>query len=132
MAWFASLGNEDYPRYSPAPSDVKEPENSVVDVKQPGENYLLPMLNVTWDNTIGSWSLEWFERPNSRLHFAKGKSQRGIVFRRWFLNLIKGLAAKGDTSWKVSVKEKLKRLQTGRSPAAVRSLNAVTGFVFRI
>ena len=49
---FPRLGNENYPKYSPAPWDIKEPEISVVDGKQPRENYLLPVLNVTRDNTI--------------------------------------------------------------------------------
>ena len=54
VGWFPSLGNEDRPRYTPAPIDIKEPEAGVVNGKQSGENYLVPILNVTRDNTVRS------------------------------------------------------------------------------
>ena len=44
---FNNLGDEDHPKYSPDLRAIREPETSIVDGKQPGKNYIFPMLNAT-------------------------------------------------------------------------------------
>ena len=51
-----------------------EHKASIIDGKQPRKNDIFLMLNISQNNTIGSWGFEWLKGHNSAQLLAWGKS----------------------------------------------------------